>query len=99
MIVSATQLAYVTIHAKRISQMKQKQFDEFRAAIVPILNADKRFNSVACGEFTGYPHGSLVGAVASSDDLAELRKKYLEILTNHPASVGFEVKLDERIKD
>ncbi|HEY5042184.1 MAG TPA: hypothetical protein VIK53_09290 [Verrucomicrobiae bacterium] len=89
----------MSIHTKHVMQMKQKQFDEFRATILPMLNADKRFSFVGCGEFTGYPHGALIGAVASSNDLSALRKIYLKILTNHPAPVVFKVNVEEQIQE
>ena len=75
--------------------LRHQRFNEFASAIRPILKSDKKFENVFFGQYTGGGRGALDGFVASTNDLEYLRQIYANTLSNHPAGVGFYVKVSE----
>jgi hypothetical protein len=75
--------------------LRHERFNQFSSAIKPILKADKKFENVFLGEYTGGGHGALDGFVVSTNDLEQLHEIYSNTLSSHPAVVGFHVKVVE----
>ena len=79
------------------SHLRHQNFVAFDDAIRPVLRSDPKFKSVFLGEYTGGGRGALGGFVVSTNDLENLREIFNQTLTNHPAAVGFQVKVDEKL--